>query len=95
MHNPIETQIYVVHPLWATYTREIVMSFLFIIQQMKGYNLQHTRCNFLFFLSQYILSEYNIFSHPQPQYNSLIYRRGFPSRGKITNITSTIKFATL
>jgi hypothetical protein len=31
-----------------------------IIQQMKGYNLQHTHCNFLFFLSQYPHSEYNI-----------------------------------
>ena len=32
----------------------------FIIQQMKGYNLQHTQCNFLFFLSQSPHSEYNI-----------------------------------
>ena len=31
-----------------------------IILQMKGYKLQHTRCNILFFLSQYPLSEYNI-----------------------------------
>ena len=31
-----------------------------IIQQMKGYNLQQTCCNFLFFLSQSPLSEYNI-----------------------------------
>ena len=34
--------------------------FFIIIQQMKGYNLQHSRCNFLFFLSQSPLSEYNI-----------------------------------
>jgi hypothetical protein len=34
--NTIETQIYVVHLVWATSTREISRSFLFIIQQMKG-----------------------------------------------------------
>jgi hypothetical protein len=57
IQNIIETHIYVVDPMWAMSTREIVRSFFFIIQQMKGYNLQHIHCNFLFFLSQYPLSE--------------------------------------
>jgi hypothetical protein len=43
---------------------------------MKGYNLQCTHCNFLFFLSKSPLSEYNIRDNTQPKYNSLI-REGF------------------
>ena len=50
-------------------------SFL-LSNKKKGYNLQHTHCNFLFFLSQYPLSEYKIHNNTQPQYNSLI-REGF------------------
>jgi len=33
IHNTIDTQIYVVHPVWAMSTREIDRSFLFIILQ--------------------------------------------------------------
>jgi hypothetical protein len=72
IHNTIETQIYVVHPVWAMSTREIVKSFLLLSNKMKGYNLQHTHYNFLFLISQSPLSEYNIHNNPQPQYNSLI-----------------------
>jgi hypothetical protein len=35
-----------------------------IIQQMKGYNLQKTHCNFLLFLSQSPISKYNILHQP-------------------------------
>jgi hypothetical protein len=53
----METQIYMVHPMWATSTRDIARSFLFTIQQMKGYNLEHTLYKFLFILSQYPILE--------------------------------------
>jgi hypothetical protein len=76
IHNTIETQIYVVHPVWATSTREISRSFLFIIQQNEGIQPTTHRCNFLFFLSQSPLSEYNIHNNTQLQYNSLI-KEGF------------------
>jgi hypothetical protein len=49
---------------------------LLLSSKMKGYNLQHTHCNFLLFLSQTPLLEYNIHHIPQPQYNSLI-KEGF------------------
>ena len=50
-------------------------SFL-LSNKMKGYNLQHNRCNFLLFLSQSPLTEYNIYNDTQPKYNSLI-KKGF------------------
>jgi hypothetical protein len=62
--------------------REIVSPSFIIIQQMKGYNLQHSHCNFLFLLSQSPMLEYNILSHPTLQYNALIQKDGFPSWAK-------------
>ena len=83
-----------VQPVWAMSTREIAMSFLFIIQKMKGYNLYHTNYKFLFFLSQYPLLEYNIHNDTQLQYNSLI-KEGFLLGKKIPNITSIVRSMTL
>ena len=56
IHNTIETHIYMVYPVWVTYTREISRSFLLLSNKMKGYNLKHTCCNFLYFLSRSTLS---------------------------------------
>jgi hypothetical protein len=36
IHNTIETQIYVVHPVWATSTREIARSFLYDYPTNEG-----------------------------------------------------------
>jgi hypothetical protein len=36
IHNTIETQIYVVHPVWATSTREISRSFLYYYPTNEG-----------------------------------------------------------
>jgi hypothetical protein len=36
IHNTIETQIYVVHPVWATSTREIARSFLYYYPSNEG-----------------------------------------------------------
>jgi hypothetical protein len=36
IHNTIETQIYVVHPVWATSTREISRSFLYYYPSYEG-----------------------------------------------------------
>jgi hypothetical protein len=63
-HNTRETQIYVVHPVWVTSTREIARSFLYYYPTNEGIQpTKKTRCNFLFFLSQSPLSEYNIHPH--------------------------------
>jgi hypothetical protein len=62
--------------------------------KIKGYNLQHTRCNFLFFLSQYPLSKYNIRHNTQSKYNYLI-REGFLLEKKNPKIISTVRSVTL
>jgi hypothetical protein len=91
IHNTRETQIYVVHPVWATSTREIARSFLFIIKQMKGYNLQQNPL--LLFLTvsslkiQYSSSTIAAIHFP--------HKRGLPSREKNPNIISTIRSVTL
>jgi hypothetical protein len=36
IHHTIETQIYVVHPVWATSTREISRSFLYYYLAYEG-----------------------------------------------------------
>jgi hypothetical protein len=36
IHNTIETQIYVVHPVWAMPTREIARSFLYYYPSYEG-----------------------------------------------------------
>jgi hypothetical protein len=51
IHNTIETQIYVFHPMWVRPPEKFPGPSFIINQQMKGYNLQQTRYNFPFFLS--------------------------------------------
>jgi hypothetical protein len=36
IHNTIETHIYMVHPVWATSTREIARSFLYYYPSYEG-----------------------------------------------------------
>jgi hypothetical protein len=62
-------------------TREIPGPSFLLSNKMKGYNLQLNRCNFLFFLSQSPLSEYNIHDNTQPAIQ-FPHKRGFPSREK-------------
>ena len=50
-HKTRETQIYVVHPVWATSTRTASPSFI-LSNKMKRQNLQQIRCNILCSLSQ-------------------------------------------
>ena len=50
--------------------------FFLLSNKMKGYNLQHTRYNFLFFLSWSPYSEYNIHNDTYLQYISLT-NKGF------------------
>jgi hypothetical protein len=63
-HNTRETHIYVVHPVWAISTREIARSFLYYYLTYEWDTTYNKPYNFLFFLSQSPLSEYNI--HHQP-----------------------------
>ena len=68
-------------------------SFL-LSNKMKGYNLQLNRWRFLFFLSQYPLSEYKICDNTQPQFNSLI-REGVILEKKTLKINFIVGSATL
>ena len=95
MHKTRETQIYVVHPVWATSTPNS-QSFLSIIQQNEETQLQQIRCNILCFLSQSHLSisrSQNTHLLHSLKYNALIQREGLPSREKNPklNISSTVR----
>jgi hypothetical protein len=74
--------------------KEIVSPSFIIIQQIKGYNLQHTQCNFIFLFSQYPLLEYNILYDTQPQYNSLI-QKWISFLGENDKATSNIRSVNL
>jgi hypothetical protein len=54
---------------------------------MKGYNVQQTQCNFIFFPSQSPLSEYNIHNDDIAAIH-FPNKRVLPSREKHLNITS-------
>jgi hypothetical protein len=63
-HNTRETQIYVVHPVWATSTREIAKSFLYYYPANEG--IQPTTkpaVTSSSFSHSLLSSEYNI--HPR------------------------------
>ena len=94
-HKTRETQIYVVHPVWATSTLNN-QSFLSIIQQkLKRQNLQQIHCNILCSLSQ----SPSLFLAPRihiPCTTAIQYphkSEGLPSRAKNPNlnITSTVR----
>ena len=56
MHKARETQIYVVHPIWATsMKKQLVLPFI-LSNKLKRYNLQQICCNSLFALTQSPLS---------------------------------------
>jgi hypothetical protein len=78
--HPISITL-IFRPSWIHFGSVVHLASFIIIQQMKGYNPQHTNCNFFFFLSQSPLSEYNIHNNTHMQYNFLI-REGFLLRKK-------------
>ena len=56
IHRTRETQIYVVHPIWAmSIDKQPILPFI-LSSKMKRYNLQQIHCNFLFSLTQCPLS---------------------------------------
>jgi hypothetical protein len=94
IHNTIETQIYVVHPVWATPTREISRSFLYYYPSYEG--IQPTtnplQLPLLFLSFSYLRIQYS------PSCIAAIHfphNRGFPSREKNPNIISTVRFTNL
>ena len=94
-HKTRETQIYVVHPVWATSALNS-QSFLFIIQQkLKRQNLQQIHCNILCSLSQYpsLFLAPRIHTHYTAAIQYPHKSEGLLSRAKNTklNITSTIR----
>jgi len=55
-HKTIETQIYVVHPIWAaSMQKQQVLPFI-LSKKIKRYNLQHIHYNSLFGVTQSPLS---------------------------------------
>ena len=72
--NTRETQIYVVHPIWDTSTNKFSSPSFLLSKKMKGYSLQHIRCNFLFTLS-WLLSLIHTIQFPAKIQNALIQKR--------------------
>ena len=82
MHKTRETQIYVVHPIWATSMEKHPVLPFILSSKLKRYNLQHIRCNSLFTLTQSPLSFSLTVQIHIDQYNSLINSKGLLSKGK-------------
>ena len=93
MHRTRETEIYMVHIVWATSTEKKPVLPFILSNKLKRYNLQHSIV-IPSSLSHNLLSLSHIeYRSTQTQY-FLIYSEGFPSmeRKSKLNITSTVKY---